>query len=304
MRDIALNATEDFPLFTTRVDTGAPTDVAGIVVSAYPDNSATQITAGITVSAPDSIAGYANVRVVATIANGYLPNTHYTLVITTGTVNSVSVVGAIVGEFTIRKNVPGLLHTGLAQATLSDATHIQLAAAANFPDDYLIGAIAVVIAGTGAGQSRVITDWDQSDDLATVDTMVAVDGTSVIEVYAGAPGSTVAPIPASLGTGAISAATFAAGAIDAAAIAADAIGSSEFSNAAAAKVFTQAMTEAYAADGAAATPAQVLYFLLAALSEFSVSGTTVTLKKLDGSTAAATLTLSDATNPTSITRAT
>ena len=37
---------------------------------------------------------------------------------------------------------------------------------------------------------------------------------------------------------------------------------------------------------------------------YSVSGTTLTLKKLDGSTTAATFTLNDGTNPTSLTRST
>lgn len=67
---------------------------------------------------------------------------------------------------------------------------------------------------------------------------------------------------------------------------------------------TDTLTESYAADNAAATPAQLLYLILAMLTEKAVSGTTVTAKKLDGSTTAATFTLSDASNPTSITRAT
>lgn len=69
-------------------------------------------------------------------------------------------------------------------------------------------------------------------------------------------------------------------------------------------ILTTAMTEAYAADGAAPTLAQALFLIQQALTEFSVSGTTMTIKKLDGSTSAGTLTLSDATTPTSITRAT
>jgi len=40
------------------------------------------------------------------------------------------------------------------------------------------------------------------------------------------------------------------------------------------------------------------------LTEFAISGTTITVKKLDGSTSAYTLTTDDATNPTSSTRAT
>ncbi len=69
-------------------------------------------------------------------------------------------------------------------------------------------------------------------------------------------------------------------------------------------LFTTALTESYSADGAAPTVAQALFLLLARLFEVNISSTTMTLKKLDGSTTAATLTLSDATNPVSSTRAT
>lgn len=66
---------------------------------------------------------------------------------------------------------------------------------------------------------------------------------------------------------------------------------------------TTALTESYAADGAAATMAQLLYLILGLLGEKSISSTTMTVKKLDGSTTAATYTLNDATNPTAVTRA-
>ena len=68
-------------------------------------------------------------------------------------------------------------------------------------------------------------------------------------------------------------------------------------------MWTTAATESYASDNAAATPAQLLYMILCTVSEFSVSGTTITGKKLDGSTTAMTWTLDDATSPTSRTRA-
>lgn len=69
-------------------------------------------------------------------------------------------------------------------------------------------------------------------------------------------------------------------------------------------LFTTALTESYAADGAAPTVAQALLLIQQLLTEIAVSGTTMTVKKLDGTTTAATLTLSDASSPTSITRAT
>lgn len=67
---------------------------------------------------------------------------------------------------------------------------------------------------------------------------------------------------------------------------------------------TTQMTEAYAADGTAPTLAQAMFQTMQFLHESSVSGTTVTIKGLDGSTSKMTFTLDDATTPTSITRAT
>ncbi len=67
---------------------------------------------------------------------------------------------------------------------------------------------------------------------------------------------------------------------------------------------TVAVTESYNADGAAPTPVQALMVIMQMLTETSIAGTTTTVKKLDGSTTALTLTLDSATLPTSCTRAT
>lgn len=67
---------------------------------------------------------------------------------------------------------------------------------------------------------------------------------------------------------------------------------------------TVAMTESYASLHAAPTPAQALFEILQYLLERSVSSTTETVKKIDGSTSAFTSTLDSATAPTSRTRAT
>jgi hypothetical protein len=72
----------------------------------------------------------------------------------------------------------------------------------------------------------------------------------------------------------------------------------------AADVLTTAMTESYGTDGAAVTLAEACYVIMQGINEFAISGTTKTVKKLDGSTTAYTSTLDDATSPTSITRAT
>ncbi len=62
--------------------------------------------------------------------------------------------------------------------------------------------------------------------------------------------------------------------------------------------FTKQMTESYAADGVAPTPAQALFLIQQALTQFAIAGVTLTIKKLDGTTTAAVLTLDDAVNPT------
>jgi hypothetical protein len=70
-----------------------------------------------------------------------------------------------------------------------------------------------------------------------------------------------------------------------------------------ADVLTTQMTESYAADGTAPTLAQALFLIQQSLGDFSIAGTTITVKELDGSTTAATYTLDDGTSPTSRTRA-
>ena len=64
------------------------------------------------------------------------------------------------------------------------------------------------------------------------------------------------------------------------------------------------LTDSIPADGTLPTIAQALYILTQFLQERSVSGTTMTVKKADGTTALMTFTLDSATAPTSITRAT
>jgi hypothetical protein len=100
--DFAVDSTFDCK-FCTVTTTGAPTALASGVISAYLDNSITQVTAGITLTADfDGVTGLNNVRVVATTANGYTAGSNVQLVITTGTVGGTSVVGYVVGQFSIQ----------------------------------------------------------------------------------------------------------------------------------------------------------------------------------------------------------
>jgi hypothetical protein len=70
----------------------------------------------------------------------------------------------------------------------------------------------------------------------------------------------------------------------------------------AADVWTTQLTESYAADGVAPTATEALMLTQQFLSDFNITGTSYNVNKLDGTTAAATFTLNDSANPTSITR--
>jgi len=61
---------------------------------------------------------------------------------------------------------------------------------------------------------------------------------------------------------------------------------------------TSAMTESYAANGAAPTPVQALMAIHQMLMDFIVSGSAIAVKQLDHSTTAFTVTLDSSTAPT------
>lgn len=69
-------------------------------------------------------------------------------------------------------------------------------------------------------------------------------------------------------------------------------------------ILTTQMTESYATDGTAPTLAQAIFNLQQTLGDFAITGTTISVKRIDGSTEAMTYTLDDATTPTSRTRTT
>lgn len=91
-------------------------------------------------------------------------------------------------------------------------------------------------------------------------------------------------------------------------LAADTIGASELAADAITEIvnaiWTTQLTEAYNTDGAAPTGAQALFVIMQRLVDFAISSTTITVKKIDGTTTAYTLTLDSATDPTSSSRAT
>lgn len=106
--DIRLGGTLDAKFSTSRFSSGASFTLAGSpAVSAYVDNGTTEITSGVTLTVDfDGLTGLHNVRVVASGGNGFATATNVTLVITAGTVDGVSVVGVVVGSFSIENRQP------------------------------------------------------------------------------------------------------------------------------------------------------------------------------------------------------
>ncbi len=234
--------------FCTVQSTGAPTTLSGSpVISAYVGNNTTELTAGITLTADfDSRTGYNHVRIVASGGNGYATASNYRLVITTGTVNSISAVGYVVGEFSI-ENRSAVIPTVAARTLDVSAT----------------------------GEAGM--DWA---NVGSPGTTVSLSATTVATVTTATTATNLTNAPT----------------------AGDLTATMKTSVATAA--LTTAMTESYVANGSPATLAQCLFLIQQRLTEFAISGTTITIKKLDHSTTAATLTINDATNPTSATRAT
>ncbi len=97
--DIAENATIDIA-FSTRDADGAPITLTGGVVSVYKDDDS-NTTTGVTLDTDaDGVTGFHQVSIDTTNVF-YAAGTDFQVVITTGTVDGVSVVGTAVGEFSI-----------------------------------------------------------------------------------------------------------------------------------------------------------------------------------------------------------
>jgi len=202
--DFSKNDTITFMFTTFRPSTGAPFLLAGTpVVSVYKDNNTTQDTAGVTLTTNyDGVTGL-NFVSISTSGAFYVDGSSYECVITTGTVDSVSVVGSCVGRFTMRD-----------QACLYPTTS---------------GRTLDVSTGGEAG-----LDWA---NVGSPTTTVGLSGTTIStsQGIASVSGNVTGSV-GSVATGGITTASFAAGAINAAAIATDAIGSDELAATATAEI--------------------------------------------------------------------
>jgi hypothetical protein len=339
----------------------------------------------------DSVVGLNLLTIVATGGNGYETVKDYSMVITTGTVGGVSVVGEVVGEFSLSlsaaakdlaNGTDGLtaLKTGIDDVpTVSEFNARTLVAASYFDPAADAVANVTLVATTTAltnviNASSVVASVSGSVDSVTGDTKQTADHTAAIAdiptvaefnartlvaaSYFDPAADTVANVTLCATTTAltnvINAASVVAsvsgnvdGSVDS--VTGDTkqtadhtagiadiptvaefnartlVAASYFDPAAdtvanvttvattttntdmvaePATLLTTQMTEAYAADGTAPTVAQALFLIQQTIGDFSIAGTTITTKRLNGSTTAATYTLDDGTSPTSRTRTT
>jgi len=213
--DLRLGDTLDFTFTTRRFTTGAPFTLAGSpTIAAYVDDSTTEITAGITLSADfDSRTGLNHVRVVATSGNGFATATNVHLVITAGTVDSVSVVGEVIGTFSIearsalRSTVAGRPldvstggEAGIDWANIGSPTTAQTLSGTTIdPDQVVASVVGAVGSVTGLTPATVHADLD---DLQS-------------RLPAALVGGRMDSVVGAMGAGVLTAAALAADAIDA-----------------------------------------------------------------------------------------
>ncbi len=184
MRDITLEDTFRHPFSTRAFGTGIPTVLAGTpVLSVLEEDNATPITAGVSVSVDRaSVVGLNEATIVATAANGYENGKSYGIYISTGTVGGVSVIGEVVGHFTI-----GL---SAAAVDLANATDGLTALAADIATvdgtvNNINSGVAIIIEDTANMQPKLgIPAADISADIAALKTDLdnATDGLGALKV--------------------------------------------------------------------------------------------------------------------------
>ena len=150
--DYPQDSTVDFHFTTRAFATGVPTTLAGTPsLEVYQDNNATPITAGVTLTVDlNSRAGLNNVRIVATVANGYTAGSNYDVVIAAGTVGGVSVVGEVVASFSIKRNLANTLSFSSGAVDANVARWLDLVPLALTQQRVQTEALNLQIVGPGA----------------------------------------------------------------------------------------------------------------------------------------------------------
>ncbi len=174
MRDITLEDTFQQQFTTRAFATGIPGTLGGTpVLSVKESGNATPITAGVSVSVDvASVTGLNEATIVATAANGYETGKTYALYISTGTVDSVSVIGEVVGEFTIGASAAriydGAIEDHVAQGTPGYVVALSAYAGSDGPGIYVDSNAANTntVLGTDGTEKNPVSTFVASRTLA------------------------------------------------------------------------------------------------------------------------------------------
>lgn len=285
-------------------------------------------TDGIDIDGATGIHGFSIDLSDNTDAGFYSTGSDYYVVVNAITVNSQTV-RFIAARFSIQNRWPykyatsgpipavGIIESGTAQSATSTTLVLR---AATVDGSIGSGATLLVHGSTQGYWQSVIVD-SFSGDTATITAwpVATPSGTITYRVFGSPAASSGSPIPANATqiAGSATAATNASSCftgtittLDALDTAQDAQHSttqsaiSALNDVSVTDILTTQMTESYAADGTAPTLAQALFLIQQSIGDFGVSGTTLTVRQLDGTTSAATYTLDSATAPTTRTRST
>jgi hypothetical protein len=165
--------------FTT-TSFGTPTTLSGTPAISIYKNSVTQSTTGITLTVDyDSVTGLNHV-VIDTSADGtfYATGNDFSIVITTGTVGGVSVVGYVVGEFTI-PGTSGAVSAGVNVAYINSVACTSVTTVSAYQGT------TQPINFTGTGASALVKSDMVDIAGAAVSTSSAQIGTNVVSYASG-----------------------------------------------------------------------------------------------------------------------
>ena len=183
-------------LFTTRAfGTGIPGTLSASTVSVYEDVTATPVLDDVAVTESlNSVAGLNAVTIPALSASGFNALGTYHVVIKTGTVDSVSVVGEVVGSFTLSRSAAAVVGGTIKAETaliVQDTNELQqddvpgLIAALDVVVDTVKAETALIVQDTGTTIPGTLTTMqgNVTDLLADTGTAgVAISATTANEI--------------------------------------------------------------------------------------------------------------------------
>jgi hypothetical protein len=173
--------------FSTHTSAGTPITLAGTpAVSVYKANGTTQSTAGITLTVDfDGVTGLHNVLIDLSADAFYATANDYAVVITTGTVDGVSVVGTTLAHFSIQNRSTVAIKAGGITAASFAAGAIDAAAIANNAIDSATLATDVTARIASAVWDAVRASYATAGSFGDIDTTADIADGVLDEVVEG-----------------------------------------------------------------------------------------------------------------------